>query len=289
MYIKNTLAFFLIMLSLNNYAQEKNKNSFAKPEKYTSNNKGKVFVFWGGNGTHFSKSDIRFRGENYDFTIYDVAARHKPKGFHIDYFNPIRMTIPQTNFKLGYFISNNYYISVGVDHMKYVMTQNEKVKISGYINLPTSEDGAAFNGNYNQDIITLTEEFLTFEHTDGLNYVNVEVARFDDFSKWFGIQNTDKFQVNFTEGLGIGALYPKTNTQLLGKERYDQFHWSGYGVSAKAGLNLTFFKHFFILIEVKGGYINMQDIRTTQSKRDKASQSFFYLERELAIGAIFRL
>jgi hypothetical protein len=54
-----------------------------------------------------------------------------------------------------------------------------------------------------------------------------------------------KFKLT-TEGVGVGLLYPKTNATLLGKERYDDFHVSGYGTSLKAGLNLTFFKHFYI-------------------------------------------
>jgi hypothetical protein len=56
------------------------------------------------------------------------------------------------------------------------------------------------------------------------------------------------------------VYYIQTNATLLGKERYDDFHVSGYGTSLKAGLNLTFFKHFYIQGELKGGYINMQDI-----------------------------
>ena len=90
------------------------------------------------------------------------------------------------------------------------------------------------------------EKFLTFEHTDGLNYVNTEISRVDDISKIFKIKNTDTFQINITEGVGAGFLYPKTNSKLLEKERHDDYHVSGYGVSAKVGLNLTFFKYFFI-------------------------------------------
>jgi hypothetical protein len=61
----------------------------------------------------------------------------------------------------------------------------------------------------------------------------------------------------------------------LGKERYDDYHVSGFGTSLKAGLNVTFFKHFYIQGELKG-YINMQDIRTTQSTDDSASQDFSF-------------
>ena len=37
-----------------------------------------------------------------------------------------------------------------------------------------------------------------------LNYINTEIARVDDISKLFGIRNTDKFQINLTEGFGGG-------------------------------------------------------------------------------------
>lgn len=254
------------------------------PEKYTAHNKGKFFVSWGGNRESFSKSDIHFKGNDYDFTLYDVAADDKPKGWHIDYINPCRMTIPQTNFRLGYFITDHYSVTLGVDHMKYVMRNYKAVNYSGFY-----PNAGTYDETLPNDQVFLTEKFLTFEHTDGLNYVHAEVSRFDDISKLFNITDTDKIQINITEGLGAGVLYPKTNTQLLGRERHDDFHISGYGVSAKAGLNITFFKHFYIQGELKTGYINMSDIRTTTSADDSASQHFTFFQRIIAVGGIFRI
>ncbi len=254
------------------------------PEKYTAHNKGKFYIYWGGNRESYSKSDIRFQGNGYDFTLYDVTAQDKPKGWHIDYLNPARMTIPQTNLRIGYFISDHYNVSLGVDHMKYVMYQNRAVNITG-----SYPNAGSYGEVLPNNQVLLTEDFLTFEHTDGLNYVNAEIARVDDISSWFTITNTDKFQINLTEGIGAGVLYPKTNAKLLGNERHDDFHISGYGLSAKAGINLTFFKHFFIQGELKGGYINMNNIRTTASSSDKASQDFFFLQRIITVGGIFRI
>ncbi len=278
-------SFLMVVLSFCVFSQYTfSQETVETPEKYTSHNKGKFFIFWGGNRESFTRSDIRFQGENYDFTLYDVAAHDKPKGWHADYVNPGRMTIPQTNLRIGYFFSDHYSIAIGVDHMKYVMYNNVRTNYSGYYpnagtygELPTS------------DQLTLTEDFLLFEHTDGLNYIHTELSRVDDLSKYIGLPNTDKFQINVTEGFGAGILLPKTNTTLLGKERYDEFHAAGYGLSAKAGLNFTFFKHFFIQAEVKGGYINMNDIRTTNNTADKASQDFWFFQRIIAVGGIFRI
>ena len=259
------------------------------PEKYTAHNKGKFFVYWGGNRESYSKSDITFKGDDYNFTVDNVKAHDKPKGYHIDYINPGRMTIPQTNLRLGYYITDHYNVSIGVDHMKYVMTQDQTANVTGNINLPTSEPGSIHNGNYNNTPTVMSKDFLQFEHTDGLNYVHAQINRVDDISKFFRIGNTDIFQVNLTEGIGGGLLYPKTNATLLSKERHDDFHISGYGLSAQVGLNLTFFKHFFIQGELKGGYIDMQDIKTTSSNADSASQHFGFFQRMITVGGIFRL
>lgn len=273
-------AFLTILCTNNTIAQETTEIQ----DKYSTHNKGKFFISWGGNRDSYSKSDITFRGKDYDFTLENVQAHDKPKGWHVDYINPARMTIPQTNFRMGYFISDHYSVAIGVDHMKYVMSQNKAVNINGYYPNPGSYDESLANNQ-----VLLTEEFLKYEHTDGLNYVNTEFSRHDDISSIFKIGNTDKIQINLTEGVGFGLLYPKTNTTLLGKERHDDFHVSGFGTSLKAGLNVTFFKHFYIQGELKGGYINMQDIRTTESTEDSASQDFFFFQRIIAVGGIFRI
>ena len=261
-------------------------SSILAQRKSNAFNKGSIYFYWGWNRTSYAESDIRFHGSNYDFTIHDVKAHDRPKGVHIDYINPTRITIPQTNFRLGYFFSDKYNISLGLDHMKYVMTQNQTVNISGKIEVPGFEYHETTDANTKQ----LTDDFLMFEHTDGLNYINVELTRLDDLTPYlFSSLNTDDFQINVLNGIGLGMLYPRTNTTLMNKERYDEFHVAGYGASLKTGLNFTFFKHFFIQSEIKEGYINMPDIRTSINPTDRASQHFFFFQRNITLGGIFRI
>ncbi|AOW19891.1 hypothetical protein [Urechidicola croceus] len=271
------ITLLLLVVCATSYAQESEKQT-------TTSNKGKMFIFWGWNTANYSKSDISFKGDDYEFTLYDVEARDKitPYSFR-NYFNPSRITIPQTNFRVGYFFKENYNVSIGVDHMKYVMKNYQTVKIDGEINAETP-----FDGVYNQEDITLAHSFLTFEHTDGLNYINVEVNRFDSLNKLLKIY-IDEIELNLTEGLGVGFLYPKTNATLFGGDRYDDFNVAGYGMSAKIGLNLTLFKYFFLQSDFKFGYINMDDIRTTSSKSDSASQHFTFFEKAVVFGVRFQL
>ena len=279
-FIKILLLFITLSQPFNSLSQE--TSNIIEPIK---GNKGKMYIFGGWNRAHFSKSDIRFRGNEYDFTLKKVVARDRQTPFTLDpYFNPAKISIPQTNLRIGYFISEYYNISFGIDHMKYVMQQNQTVKMNGKISaLETKYDGV-----YNSSDIILTDDFLTFEHTDGLNYLSLAISRVDkifDFNK-LRIKHID---MSFTEGVGIGALMPRTNTKLLNKKRHDKYHLAGYGLDAKIGLNILFYKHFFIQSELKSGYINMPDIRTTESKSDKAAQHFFYVQNNIVLGVLFRL
>lgn len=194
------------------------------------------------------------------------------------------MTIPQTNYGFGYFINDHYHVTLAVDHMKYVMVQDQKVNINGEIG--TSH--TPYNGTYVDDQITLSEDFLTFEHTDGLNYAHVALNRFDDINKLLHL-HSENISVALTEGIGVGVLYPKTNTKLMGNQRYDEFHVSGYGVSLQSAVDVTFLKHFYIQAGLRAGFIDMPDIRTTISPADRASQHFTYLQENILIGGRFKL
>ena len=192
--MKKIVSLLIALLSLTSLAQTENLVDLTiQSEKYTAHNKGKFFFYWGGNRGYYSTSDIRFTGADYDFTLENASAHDRPKGYHIDYINPSKITIPQTNFRMGYFFNDHYNISVGWDHMKYVMSQNKVVSYSG--NYPNE---GTFDESLPGNEVLLTDKFLTFEHTDGLNYIHVEITRVDDISKWFNLPNTDKFQINLS-------------------------------------------------------------------------------------------
>ncbi|BCE02528.1 hypothetical protein [Marinicellulosiphila megalodicopiae] len=241
---------------------------------------GRWFGYWGWNAGQYTKSDIHFTGDNYDFTLNDVIAndRQSPFSFY-NYFQPNRITIPQTNFKIGYFFDEHYSVSVGVDHMKYVMDAGQTVKINGNI----TNSGTVYDGIYDNQDIVLDPEFLKYEHTDGLNYLNSE---HNYSNQWFTKSITEKMNVttHWLVGMGGGVLMPKTNVTLLNNPRHDDFHFSGLGVNVKAGLNVFVGQHFFVQSELKTGYINMWDIRTTIDESDKASQQFMFMQANILLG-----
>lgn len=244
-------------------------------------NKGKMFFYWGYNRAAYSNSDIKFKGRDFDFEIFDVEAADRQTKFNWnEYFHPANLTIPQTNMKFGYFFSDKYSFSIGVDHMKYVMDNHQTAKITGTI----TNTGTIHDGVYNNNDIKLNTSFLVYEHTDGLNYLNIEFNRFDELINYKKI-----IRLQSILGVGAAALMPKTNAILFGRERYDEFHLAGFGMNMKTGLNLGIGKYFFIQTEGKAGYINMPDIRPTKFEDEKASQQFTFLEYTILVGINVKL
>lgn len=268
--MKHTLLFIVILFSSLSHGQ------LVKDAPYE---KGNWYAYWGWNRDAYTTSDIHFKGDNYDFTLYDVIAKDRQSAFDPKlYFGPTTLTIPQYNFRIGYFFHDKYNISIGADHMKYVMSNYTYAKIDGYI----KDSGTKYDGVYfNQDFL-LEPEFLLFEHTDGLNYENIEVRRFDV------VLGRKQIALSFNEGLGVGVMVPRTNATLLNNDRYDEFHLAGYGFSGVLSANLTFFQYFFVQMEWKGGFIHMPDIRTTMYKSDRASQHFWFSQYNMVFGGTWK-
>lgn len=251
-----------------------------KAEIWKPNKKGSFYIYWGWNRGAYTKSDITFWGKSYDFKMDNVIANDRQSLFKANlYFNPKTITIPQYNLRLGYYFKDKYEISFGADHMKYVMKPFQTVNMNGNI----ENSGTPYDGVYNDQAMMVDTSFLKFEHTDGLNYLNVEVRRSD------ALINVKHFNLSVNYGAGAGLLVPRTNTTLLGNPRHDEFHLSGYGLGLAGAVKLNFFKYFFIQGEAKYGFIHMPDIRTTRNPEDKAKQHFFFMQYNIVFGAQFQL
>lgn len=239
--------------------------------------KGQMFVFWGWNRAGFTNSDIRFKGADYDFTLENVVAHDRPSPLSLDYVNPGSLSIPQFNFRLGYFIKDHLALVIAQDHMKYVMDQDQVADFKGHISDPVYA-GMVQNGQ-----VDLTDEqFLTFEHTDGLNYINIGLEKYKSLSSK---KNVD---IVWSYGGGVGMMMPKSNVKLFGNERSDRFHIAGFGADARTNINVIFWKHWMARVEGKVGYINMPDIKTTlNNKPDKAMQDFMFAQVNFGIGYTF--
>ncbi len=263
---------------------------------------GRFFLFWGYNRATYSHSNMKFWGDGYSFKINDIRATDDATQFSSVYFNPTGFTVPQFNYRIGYFISDKNYISIGSDHMKYSMakqtthltgtiTKGQNIGTYNNKEVVVGEDADVANPGPSY-IDNLQGGFVSnFEHCDGLNDFAAEFGRLEQL--W--ISKNHKHALSVTASAGLGMVIPDTDADVLGQPpKHDMeankksYHLAGYSVSATMGFQFDFFKHAFILARAKVGYINLPDITTT-IYGGKASQHFEFLEPMAVIGYSFYL
>ena len=272
------------------YAQENikvetiGKSIFNKGLNRDFSRKSQWYIHWGWNFSWYDKSDISFKGPGYNFTLKNVTAKDRPSKLSTDYINPMELTTPQFDFRFGYFIKDNYSISIGWDHMKYVMDIPQHVVIDGYIGTSVSNPGIAtgnYAGSYQNQELNVQSNMLTFEHTDGLNYVSAELERYDDI--W--IAKNKKQLLTMETGLGGGPVIPRSDVRFFGVGENNFWNFAGYGLSLKAGLKFNVTKRLYFQNVTKAGYINLSKIHTTgRNDIDGAKQTIRFLENYTAIG-----
>jgi hypothetical protein len=239
----------------------------------------RVFANWGYNRAQYSVSNIHFEGPGYDFILHDVAATDQPKPFSFAiYLDPRDLSLPQYNYRAGWFLNDRWSFSLGMDHMKYVVTQGQDVRITGNISTDRSQEYAGSEEHH----IALTEDFLTYEHTDGLNLVSADADHYDRL--WDA--PSGKHAVFLTEGAFIGPVVPRTDVRLFGDGINNKFHLAGYGAGAQLGVFAVLWDRLFLRAAVKGGYIELPDVLTTGTREDRARQRFWFVEEYAVLGVL---
>ncbi len=259
-------------------------NIYSQDLKYSK--KGQYYIYWGYNRANFANSDINFKGIGYDFTLHDIEAADRPTPFDIHtYFDFSTITIPQFNFHFGYFFKDRWCIQLGSDHMKYVMTNDQMSHISGFISPKVSSPSIDINPNYvgnfdHAPLLINSNDFLVYEHTDGFNYVSVELDRYSNL--WTA---KNKIQsVDWLLGAGIGLIVPRTDAHLFTVGQNNYWNVAGYGISLKTGFRTNILKRLFLQTDIKTGFTNLTNIRTTGRDTDSASQKIWFLEGYFALG-----
>lgn len=244
------------------------------------NPKNRFFFYWGYNRGIFSRSNIHVHGPNYDFTVYDVEAKDHSENPSLVYLNPKLFTIPQFNVRLGYYIAKRWSLSFGYDHMKYVMQNGQKAKVSGVINYEASPKYA---GTYLEQEMVIDEDFLKFEHTDGLNLVTLDVEHY--LPLW--VSKNQKWKLDATIGTGGIWVIPRSDVRVLGKGLNNEFHMAGYSWTGKGGFRINGLKRFFFQIESRGGYVSLPSVLVANEAPERADHNFSFLEFNGVLGVYF--
>jgi len=229
-----------------------------------------IYVQWGYNRDWYSKSTIHFHNGNaYDFKLIHAAAHDKPD-FRSIVTDPLQISIPQYNYRLGFYLNaeHTHAIEANFDHTKYVVTDYQNVRLSGSV----------AGREIDKDTI-LDPKFLHFEHTDGANFLHINYV-----GQYFLLNSRTKKRplLSVVTKLGAGIVIPRTDVTYEGKELNNKFHVAGYIASAETGLRIYPIKNLFLEGCVKGGFANYLNALTIEG--GTASHHFFYFETIILLG-----
>ena len=118
-----------------------------------------------------------------------------------------------------------------------------------------------------------------------LNYVRFQLDRYDNLIT----VNDDALQLQWMNGIGLGAAMPWTDTYWLQQRNLNALHLAGFGVNISSGLRLQFLKHFFFQATLMGGYMNLLDVTVNNKSDDRARQQIWFQEHHIGGGAVFRI
>jgi len=244
--------------------------------------KDEFFFYWGYNRSAFARSDIRLHGNGYDFTMHNVWAKDKPEPFDPKvYFNILKWSIPQFNFRMGWKIKKRLWVSLGTDHMKYVLQNGQHTTITGTIDSTASHKYA---GTYTNDSIHLTNDFVQYEHTDGFNFITFDA----DYVTPMWSSDDKRFRLEHWLGLSLGVILPRTDVEIFNYEGPNVFNLAGYGMALKSQLRFFMWNRFFVQVQGKAGLVAMPKIQTTTLEDEWAQQNIKFIEGFWAIGYQFR-
>jgi hypothetical protein len=273
---KYSLIVFLLIsfISFSQYRKAKTKRSWSA---------GTLFFYWGYNRSFYTKSTIYFNGPGYEFSLNGAKAVDRPSKQLSTYFSPKELTVPQFNFRLGYNIKNNWAISIGYDHLKYVLVDNQPYTLSG--NISSGIDNVTnWSGSYNNEPVVTQEETFHYENTNGMNYIRFEVSRID---QWFR-SNGGQFAFSTSLGLSSGGILSINDFTFAGQKDVKTVSMSGLGLSAHFGARFEFWKHFFVQVNNAGGFINQVNVDTRPDDYSSfAKQKFGYYSAEIVAGGLF--
>lgn len=256
-------------------------------QKKVSTDKGTVFVQWGYNRTHYTKSNLRVVGPGYDLTLSGAKAVDRPEPFSARaYLDPSHITVPQFNLRAGYYYKNGWAISLGYDHFKYVFKANNEVSLSGTID-PGVDTVSNWSGTYTGQDITTDYNNFHYENTNGMNFIRLELTR----SFLLYTPNRGKmFNLVGNLGVSAGTILSVNDFNFLGQFDRVTYSLSGYGLAAQTSLRFEFFKHIYLQTSLNTGFIHQLKVRTRPNDASSyARQALGYVEYNVLLGGLFYL
>jgi hypothetical protein len=230
--------------------------------------KGQAYLSWGYNKEWYTMSDIHVKQQSLgnDYTFQAVLGKDKP-GWMRDQHNVFQqpITIPQYNYRLGYWFKDNWAFEINFDHTKYQVEQQQLLHLKGTYNNAAVDTYFINRGN------------LQWQLNNGANFFLFNLVHRYQVPK----MQFKNFNASLLFKGGVGFMVPHVENTILGNSNKPHFQFGGFDMGIEAALRLTFFKYAYLEYCNKAVYAQYFGLKIYEGK---ARQAFACYEMVANIG-----
>lgn len=243
-----------------------NLQAFGQSSDNYVGKKGTFYGSWGYNKEWYTQSNIHIKQESLgnDYTFRQVLATDKPGWDEKSIFKQA-MSIPQYNYRLGYWFKDDWAFEISFDHTKYQVSQSQLLHVKGTMNHLPVDTFIVNNGN------------LKWQLNNGANFFLFNIVR-RVHMKRLHFRN---FDASLLLKAGVGFMTPHVENEIFGKKNNPGFQFGGLDIGGEAALRLTFFKYAYLEYCHKAVYANYWNLKIYEGK---ARQDFGCYEHILNLG-----
>lgn len=243
--------------------------SFAQSPENVVGGKGRFYLSWGYNKEWYTLSDIHVRQESLgnDYTFKSVWGKDKP-GWDTKSIFKQAISIPQYNYRIGYWFKDDWAIEINFDHTKFQVEQQQLLHMKGTLNHAPVDTYFVNRGN------------LLWQLNNGANFFLFNLVKRFQMPKL----NYKNFNTSLLLKGGVGFMVPHVENTILGKSNDPGFQFGGWDVGVEVALRFTFFKYVYLEYCNKLVYARYSGLRVYEGK---ARQAFGCYEMIANIGVQF--
>lgn len=233
--------------------------------------KSEFYISWGYNKEWYTNSTVKINqptlGNKYQFV--NVKGHDHP-GWDEGLFTK-DLTIPQYNYRLGYFFNNkkNIGVEINFDHTKFIITNGQTAKIKGNL-----------NNRYVDSSLNFSEDNGFFYYlNNGANFLLFNITK-----RWQWTQSKN-IKIDLLAKAGVGPVIPHVENSFFGKRNDRGFQFGGWNTGVESALRATFFNHVYAEFSGKLDYARYSHLKIYEGR---AKQELKTAEIILSLGYTFK-
>ena len=248
---------------------------------FNSAYKGNLNIQLGNSSNYFGLSTLNFTGSKYDLTLSNTRLEQPYEGMPGVTLGDFSSN--QYKLSIGYTVKRGVLISLNLDNIKYRVSPQTLV-ISGRV-MDGFDQLGGLSGTYNNTSVAMDTIGFRF----GASSTKYIATKLEFIQNLYRLRSR-MFVVNGVYGLGIGVLHTTSALVFGPSEQPVLSGLSGIGLNASLGLRVEFFRHFYVMPTLNGGFLFQRNIRLDVSDATQFAQhTASYGQLAINVGTVFFL